>query len=309
MNVSIVIPVYNGKDTLPEVLKKAKKQDVKGKFEIIVIDDGKKSVKEIAKKYKVRYYKNKENLGLAGSMNQGIKKAKYEIIVSLHQDCIPENNKWLSRLIKPLEKNEIVATTSAVYLAKENWERFDFWHKVLPIQELGVTHPELDEKGCAYKKNILEKIKGFNIENFRTSGEDRDLYKKLQKHGKVVRCECKVIHLHTNYREGFTNQVKKEAQYAEGHGVNLRLNFDAKDSFYWKIIIKYILLFILLFIPNFSLVSVILIFILSNSNLLKVIANTSFDFRLFILPFVNFLIYFIRVIFIIKGFVTKKQRI
>ena len=113
------MPIHNpDRELLRKIIKSVKSQKFKGKIEIIKVEEG---------------------LGLAASLNYGIKKSKYKVIVSLHQDCLPSDDNWLSNLVRPLEKGPIVASVSDVFDV-ENQKKYT---------------PLLDEKGCAYKKDKL----------------------------------------------------------------------------------------------------------------------------------------------------------
>ena len=74
-------------------------------------------------------------------------------------DCLPASDDWLTKLINPLKDKNIVATSSKVELPKEFWEKFDFFAKALTEKEqkIIVMFSGVDEKGCAYKKSIIER--------------------------------------------------------------------------------------------------------------------------------------------------------
>jgi len=163
MDISVIMPLYKpDKKILRKVLDSLKKQKFKGKKEIIKVDEG---------------------WGLAKSMNYGIKKAKCDIIITLHQDCIPSDEDWLNNLIKPLENKEVVATCSDIYDI-ENKKRYT---------------PLLDEKGCAYKKEALERVGFFDDKTFLNSGEDMDMYMKLKRIGRISYPRCVVKHYHPGF--------------------------------------------------------------------------------------------------------------
>jgi len=198
MNVSIIIPMYNpNKEILKRVNNAVKNQSYKGKIQVIQINEG---------------------WGLAKSMNQGIKEAKYDIIVTLHQDCIPISNSWLSTLVKPLEYPKIVACASDV-MDFENKEKYT---------------PLLDEKGCAYKKDMLEKVGYFDESTFLNSGEDMDLYMKLKKVGEIAYPHSVVEHYHPGYLKA---KGYKRLQNANTWGCLFRI-YGVKLSGWWKPIIK-----------------------------------------------------------------------
>lgn len=185
MNISIVLPEHNPeKELLNKVIKAVKNQKYNGKKEIIEVNLG---------------------LGLAASLNYGIKKAKYDIIVSLHQDCIPFGKDWLKKLVEPLKNTNIIATCSDVYDV-ENKKRYT---------------PFLDEKGCAYKKIALEKVGYFDDKTFLNSGEDFDMYMKLKKIGRIVHPHTLVLHNHKGYLLKKSEHKKK--QNANTYGCLFRI--------------------------------------------------------------------------------------
>jgi glycosyltransferase involved in cell wall biosynthesis len=200
MNASIIIPVYKpDKNILKMALDMLKKQDFSGKIEIIKVEEG---------------------LGLADSLNWGIKKAKYPIIVTLHQDCVPSSKDWLKKLTAPLKNKNVVTSTSKIEMPYEFWNKFDPIAKILSEKEQGTFTTLMDEKGCAYKKDVLLKTGLFDGKNFRTAGEDYDMYLKLVKFGKVVHTEAKVIHYHEHT---WKNRIKKEIQLSNGSGACIRI--------------------------------------------------------------------------------------
>lgn len=264
-NVSIVIPIYKPDRTLNEALRSLKKQKFKGKIEIIGVERG---------------------LGLAESLNYGIKKAKHDIIISLHQDCVPSSNDWLKNLVEPLKEKEVVASVSKVELPKEIWKKFSFLARLLTAKEQRVITPLLDEKGCAYKKSALIKAGLFDLKTFRTAGEDFDMYFKLKEHGEIAYPDCKVLHYHyTDFRK----RLKKESQLVEAYGCLFRI-YGTKMTRWHSAIIK-----------SIPLVGAAL-FILTYPYLKMGIKSIAF------LP-ISIVLNFIYTINFWSGFIKKKQTI
>ncbi|MBU2562088.1 MAG: glycosyltransferase [Nanoarchaeota archaeon] len=200
MDISIIIPLHKpNKKLLEKIEKTLKKQDYPGKINLIKVDKG---------------------LGLAESLNYGIKKAKTDIVVSLHQDCIPFSDKWLQKLVNPLKNKGIVASVSKVELPLKFWKEFDLFAKIMSAKEQKLITPLIDEKGCAYKKTALIKTGLFDGKNFRTAGEDFDMWIKLNKIGKISYPNCRVLHYH---KHTFKNRIKKEFQLSNGFGALVRI--------------------------------------------------------------------------------------
>jgi len=188
MNITIIIPSRGKKDN-SSLIKKLKKT-TKHKLKFIVIP-GK---------------------GIAEAYNQGIKMAKEsDIIITFHEDCYPATKNFISKLIKPLEKENVVATTAKVvdYYSKKEYT------------------PLLDGKATAYKRKALEKAGLFDEKTFKTAGEDYDIYMKLKKIGDIEYPDCKIIHKHKNHK----NKTKTK-QIASANGVLFRKYFFKKKDWY-----------------------------------------------------------------------------
>lgn len=224
---SLILPMYK---TNPELTKRQvnalKKQSQKINLDIVVVDKGidAKSLSLLnslkSKGRKLRIFKVDSGISFASSMNAGIKKATCSLVIILQQDCIPKDDKWLSRLIEPFNDEKVIASVSKVELPFELWNRFDFIAKILSVKELGVITPALDEKACAYKKEILAKAGLFDYKNFRTAGEDFDMYLKIRNLGKIAYPDTGIIHYHfTNWKK----RLEKELQLSNGFGALVRI--------------------------------------------------------------------------------------
>ncbi len=214
MDVSIIIPLYKPDEKiLKELILSLNHQKFIGKKEIIMIDSGK---------------------GLSAQLNDGTARARYPLIVSLQQDCIPHGKNWLSELTKPFKNKKVVASVSRVVLPESIWNSLSIFTQALMIREKGTIQPALDEKGCAYRKEILQNISGFDEETFRTAGEDLDMYLRISKKGTITYPRCEIIHYHPT---SFFKRLSKTKQYANGNAANLckhGVSFPGS----WKIILR-----------------------------------------------------------------------
>lgn len=228
--VSIVLNLYQPKkEVLEKILKSFEKQDIESKIELVVVDkktneetkDFIKSFFKKSKKIKLIIIKVNENLNFASSMNVGIKKAKNNRIVVIQQDCIPVNESWLNNLIEPFRNREVVATVSRVRFPDELWNQLNIFAKAIMTREKGVITPLLDEKACAYRKDILNKTGLFNDRDFKTAGEDFDIYLKLKNCGIIAYPDAEVTHYHPI---NFKSRLSKVKQYANGFGTLVRMH-------------------------------------------------------------------------------------
>lgn len=92
--VSIVIPTYNRRDLLKEVLLALSTQDLsREKFEVCLVDDGStdgtgEMVRSLSPGYDLRYFFQK-NEGSGSARNLGIREARGEIVLFIDDDTIP----------------------------------------------------------------------------------------------------------------------------------------------------------------------------------------------------------------------------
>lgn len=209
VKVSVVIPVYKpDMDVLGKVREMLKKQTVRS--EIIEI----------------------WNMPEAKSMNTGIRKARGDIVVTLDQDCVPENEFWLEKLISPLKNKKIAATVSDLYLPEDYWKKYPFFTRVLTLSERVVKHPGMDARGCAYRKETLKKTCLFN-EDPDVIAIELDLYKNLQKLGKIYHPRCRVYHMHPLNNE---RKMTLDYKYSFSNGKILRVEGFKAHVFFRKII-------------------------------------------------------------------------
>lgn len=225
--VSVIIPTHNGEKTVATALVSLLSQSFAGNMEILVVDDAStdRTLSVCSRFAGVTVVRNPSNLGLANTINVGIARSSAHLIVVVPQDCVPASVDWLNRLLAPLLADErIGATSSKVELPIEVWRKLNFWEKVFSLPDLGTTTPLLDEKGDAYRKDVLLKIGLFDGKNFRVAGEDFDCYFKITGAGyPVVSADAKVTHLFSSGNASLTALLKKEMILAESAGALKRL--------------------------------------------------------------------------------------
>jgi glycosyltransferase involved in cell wall biosynthesis len=191
VDVSVIIPVFNGGKTIRDCLEALKKQSFKGKIEIIVVDDGSKdSTREIVSEIKGVRLLKQEHKGPAVARNHGAKEAKGEIIIFTDADCIADSN-MIEELVKPFKANKYVIGVQGSYRTKQ--EELEAKFVQLEIEEryeLMKKSQFIDFMGtycCAYQKKTFLKEKGFDESFPKASGEDPELsYRIAKKGGRLV---------------------------------------------------------------------------------------------------------------------------
>jgi hypothetical protein len=121
---SIITVNYNSKPYLKNCLDSLEKQTYPN-CEIIVVDNASTDNSiEIVKKYpKIKLIENKINLGFAGGMNTGIRKAKGKYVAMIDSDTIADRN-WISELIKVMKSNKSIGIVGGkIYLLTPKGEK------------------------------------------------------------------------------------------------------------------------------------------------------------------------------------------
>ncbi|OGP88467.1 MAG: hypothetical protein A2156_03300 [Deltaproteobacteria bacterium RBG_16_48_10] len=111
VKISIIILVKNGEAYLEEVLKGVFSQNVEEKVEVVAIDSGSTDrSKVILAKFPVRVTEIPSTLFNHGeTRNLGASLSRGRYLVYLTQDAIPGDDRWLKKLVEPLEEDPQVA--------------------------------------------------------------------------------------------------------------------------------------------------------------------------------------------------------
>ena len=175
MKLSVIIPVYNEKNTIKKLISLVKEVDL-GKIEkeIIVVDDfSTDGTREILKDIKdIQLLFHEKNQGKGTSLKTGIRHSKGDVIVVQDADLeySPEEYK---ELIKPFVKKETKIVYGSRLLKKENKQgKFLFYlgGRVVTIFTNLLYNSHLTDEPTCYKlfhkdlKPILLKAEGNHFE-------------------------------------------------------------------------------------------------------------------------------------------------
>lgn len=185
--VSIIMGIYNCEDTLSESIDSIVNQTYEN-WELILCDDASTdNTLEVALKYskrndKIKVIKNKENRGLAYSLNKCIKYSDGEFIARHDGDDICYLNR-IEKQVEFIKKNNCELVGSAAEFFDENgvWGtlKFDENPTARDVFNKSVfIHPTI-----LIKRNILIKIGGYTVSKITFRTEDYDLFVKLYANG------------------------------------------------------------------------------------------------------------------------------
>lgn len=218
MNVSIIIPNYNGEEllrkNLPKVFEAANyyAQKSNSEVEVIIVDDA--SVDESINfiklsKLPVKLIENEKNLGFSSTVNIGVKNAEGEIVVLLNTDVVPEKD-FLIPLMQHFKDPRVFAVgcmDKSIEGSKTilrgrgigEWERGFLVHRRGDINK--TTTLWVSGGSGAFKKSVWEKLGGFNELYNPFYWEDIDLSYRALKSGYKILFEPKSIVIH-QHQEG-----------------------------------------------------------------------------------------------------------
>ncbi|MEK6937252.1 MAG: glycosyltransferase family 2 protein [Nanoarchaeota archaeon] len=189
MKLSIIVPVFNEKETILEILKKV--EDVRLKDiekEVIVVDDcstdGTKEILKNLRKYKVFFHE--KNVGKGGAIRTGLKNATGDVI--LFQDADLEYDpKFYEELLKPILNNETKVVYGSRMLGehKKMYSLHYFGNNFLTIATNFLFKCKISDMETCYKVFRKEVLDGINLKSERFEFEPEITAKILKKGYKI----------------------------------------------------------------------------------------------------------------------------
>lgn len=163
--ISIIITSYKEPKTVGRSIKSFQKQQIKEKYEIIVVAPDKETL-DVAKKYKVKCFQD-PGKGKPTALNLAFSKAKGDIIVLSDGDVYVNNNS-VNNLLKHFKDKNVGAVTGRPVALDDKKTLFGYWAHLLNDS----AHIERLRRD---KKNLSMFCSGYIF------AMRKDLYKKLPK--------------------------------------------------------------------------------------------------------------------------------
>ena len=186
--VSVIIPVFNGKETVCRAVDGVLAQSYRER-EVIVVDDGSiDSTVEMLRTYgsKIRLVEQKKG-GVASARNRGIKFARGEYIAFLDHDDLWIQEK-LAIQVETLRRHPTVGLTfSNLEVVKKQGEKLGFTYvpshlrSAPSLEDLLIKGPRVPVSTVLARREMILKVGGFDAELFTSRGyEDRDFLLRLR---------------------------------------------------------------------------------------------------------------------------------
>ncbi len=195
--VSVIMPVYNSEKYLDKALESILSQSFKD-YELIIIDDGSNDgTNEIISRIKDKRTKvitNKKNLGVAKSLNIGLKRAKGEYTARCDSDDINDKDRFKIQ-VNFLDKNkDYVLVGSSFEIIDEKGRKIG--ETMLPEtdeeikRKILIRNPIL-HPSVIYRRKVALKVGGYR--EFLNGVEDYDLFFRLLRSGKLHNLREKLV--------------------------------------------------------------------------------------------------------------------
>lgn len=167
MKLSIVIPVFNERDTIEELIRRVQNVEVGLEKEIIIVDDGSEDgthqILENLNHPNIKIFFHSINQGKGASLQTGFSKAAGDIVLIQDADLEYDPRDY-SRLLEPILDGRADAVFGSRFLGGPHRVLF-FWHyignKLLTTLSNVLTNLNLSDMETCYKvfrKEIIDKI-------------------------------------------------------------------------------------------------------------------------------------------------------
>ncbi len=197
--VSVIMPAYNGEATILDSIESVLNQTYEP-IELIIVDDASRddtyeNVNERKHQESIAFYKvikHDRNLGLAATLNHGIRESHGKYITILHQDCVLADKDWIKNALEYFVDRKIAVVTGYYGIPPKKLgfvaKAFGIFRRQYHAASSKQAEDEVtfSEGKCdVFRKEVLESIGGFP-ERFRIAGEDLYVSYRIRQQGSVI---------------------------------------------------------------------------------------------------------------------------
>lgn len=215
--LSIIIPVYNEKGTLEEVVRRVRKGVPSGlAYEMVIVDDASRDgttdvLKRLAGEPNVRAVFHAENRGKGAALRTGFAAATGTIVLIQDADLEYDPNEYV-KLLAPILDGRADAVFGSRFVGGECHRVLYFWHSVanrlLTLASNVFTNLNLTDMEVCYKAFRTEIIRKIELKEDRFGFEPEVT-------AKIARLGCRVYEVGISY-SGRTYAEGKKITWRDG---------------------------------------------------------------------------------------------
>jgi GT2 family glycosyltransferase len=226
--VSVSLITYKNEHYIYDLIKSLLNQTFKN-FEIVIVEDPPfnetKSILERFNDESIRYFRNKEKMGISKSRNRCLKLVRGKYIFFTDTDCIVRKD-WIEQGLKYFKKFDCIGVEGKLYYKSKHYKPTISERQVKNLKGgLYMT------ANIAYKKSIIKEI-GYFDEKY-TYMEDRDFALRAKKFGNIIFNPKMVVYHQTSHLSPL-EYIKKGKEIR--NKVLLYKKFGEKREIYWKLV-------------------------------------------------------------------------
>jgi glycosyltransferase involved in cell wall biosynthesis len=209
MKLSVIVPCYNEKDTIKEIIKAIKNSSYQDK-EIIIVDDcstdGTRELlkNEIESDSSIKIVYHQQNMGKGAALKSGVESACGDIIIIQDADLEYDPNEY-QKILDPILQGRADVVFGSRFKGEGAHKVLYFWHRLanwmLTTLSNMLTNFNLTDVHACYKAFRSEIIKNIKLEEKRF-GFDPEITAKISKLPNIRLYEVGISYYGRTYAEG-----------------------------------------------------------------------------------------------------------